>query len=123
MTARGYASLLEVSTNRLVCLAWVDFAKGDLDGAVAIGFGGANLGDNAWPCLDDGNRHNAVVLVEDLGHAELLAQNALDLVFTHYLFSTKVAYWMFTSTLAGRSMRIRASTVFGVGSRMSIRRL
>ncbi len=39
------------------------------------------LGNYARPSLDDGNRYNAVVLVEDLGHAELLAQNALDPVF------------------------------------------
>ena len=63
MTTRGYAGLLEVTTLRLVCLAWVNLAEGDLDGAVAIGFGGANLGDNAWPCLDDGNRYNAVCLL------------------------------------------------------------
>ena len=35
----------------------------------------------------------------------------------------RISYWMLTSTLAGRSMRISASTVFGVGSRMSISRL
>ncbi|EFM50013.1 hypothetical protein HMPREF0299_6005 [Corynebacterium matruchotii ATCC 14266] len=34
-----------------------------------------------------------------------------------------VDYAIFTSTLAGRSMRMSASTVFGVGSRMSIKRL
>src|SRR5699024_12663003 len=58
---------------------------------VAIVFYGANLGHNAWPSLDDGYRYYAVLLVEDLSHAELLAQNALDLV-RHYYFSTKVLF-------------------------------
>src|SRR6478752_9137841 len=35
----------------------------------------------------------------------------------------QVPYWMLTSTDAGRSMRMSASTVLGVGSRMSISRL
>src|SRR5699024_2446534 len=83
----GYTSLLEVAGCWLVCLAWVDLAIGDLDSVVAIVFYGANLGHDAWPSLDDGHRYNAVFLVRDLSHAELLAQNALDLV-SHYYFST-----------------------------------
>src|SRR5699024_314994 len=121
----GYTCVSGVAGCLLVCLAWVDLAIGDLDSVVAIVFYGANLGHNAWPSLDDGYRYYAVLLVEDLSHAELLAQNALDLV-SHYYFSTKVLFfdhWLLMSTLAGRSMRIRASTVFGVGSRMSMRRL
>src|SRR5699024_2690789 len=125
VAAWGDTSLCEMAGCWLVCLAWVDLAIGDLDSVVAIVFYGANLGHNAWPSLDDGHRYNAVFLVKDLSHAELLAQNALDLV-SHYYFSTKVLFvdhWILTSTLAGRSMRMRASTVFGVGSRMSMRRL
>src|SRR5699024_8168353 len=71
-------SLFEMAGCWLVCLAWVDLAIGDLDSVVAIVFYGANLGHNAWPSLDDGHRYNAVFLVKDLSHAELLAQNALD---------------------------------------------
>ena len=89
VATRGDAGLLEVTCDRLVGLTRVDLAVGDLDGVVAIGFLGANLGHNARPSLDDGDRDDTVLLVEDLGHAELGAQNALDLVFTHYLFSAK----------------------------------
>ncbi|BAF53575.1 hypothetical protein cgR_0606 [Corynebacterium glutamicum R] len=87
VAAGGNACFLEVTSQWLVHLAWVDFAVGDLDGVVAIGLNGANLGNYAWTRFNDGNRNNAVLLVEDLSHAELGAQNALDLVFTHYLFS------------------------------------
>src|SRR5690554_4286937 len=44
VAARCYARLLEVTGGRLVCLARVDLAVGDLDRAVAIDLGRANLG-------------------------------------------------------------------------------
>src|SRR6185312_3589752 len=55
-------------------------------------------------------RHLAGLRVEELGHAQLLADDAF-----HSLISM--------STPAGRSRRISESTVFGVGEWMSIRRL
>ena len=60
---------------RLVDLARVDRAEAELDGAVAVVVGGADLGDDAGPGLDHGHRDDLVVLVPDLGHAELLAQD------------------------------------------------
>ena len=78
-----HSGFCEVAALWLVYFTGVNIAIGDLDGAVAILFFGANLGHDARPCFDDGDRHNAVVFVEDLGHAELGAQNALDLIFTH----------------------------------------
>ena len=83
VAAGGNASFLEVTCLRLLSLAGVNLAIGDLDGVVAIVFYGANLGNHTRPSFDDGNRNNAVGFVEDLSHAELGAQNALDLSFTH----------------------------------------
>ena len=80
VAARGDAGLREVAGDRLVDLARVDLAEGDLDGVVAVGLYGADLGHDVGPSLHDGDRDDAVVLVQDLGHAELGAQNALDLV-------------------------------------------
>src|SRR5699024_11205530 len=91
VAAGGHASLLEVTRQWLGHLTWVYFAEGDLDRVVASGLDGEQLGKHARYSFHDGDRDNTVFLVEDLSHAELGAQNALDLVFTHYLFSaTKV---------------------------------
>ena len=75
--ARGDVGRLEVAGDRLGDLARVDLPVGELDGGVAVLLLRADLGDDARPGLDDGHRNDPVVLVEDLGHAELLAQNAL----------------------------------------------
>src|SRR5690606_37519197 len=117
--ARGDTRLGEVAAARLVHLARVDRAVGELHGGVTVGLRSADLRHHVRARLDHGDRHHPVVLVEDLGHPELRAQDPGDLSFGH----RSKPYWMFTSTLAGRSMRISASTVFGVGSRMSISRL
>src|SRR2546426_822041 len=74
--ARGDVRGLVVAGHRLGDLARVDLPVGELDGGVAVLLLGADLGDDAWPGLDDGDRNDPVVLVEDLGHAELLAQYA-----------------------------------------------
>src|SRR6202041_3579686 len=67
-----------------------------------------------------GDGNDLPLVVEDLGHAELGAQHSLD-------FSGHVVRSLYSlismSTPAGRSSRISESTVFGVGSMMSIRRL
>ena len=90
VATRGHAGLLEVAGLGLVGLTGVNLAVGDLDGVVAVHVLGAHLGHDARPGLDDGHRDDPVLLVEDLGHAELGAQDALDLVFTHYLVSAAV---------------------------------
>jgi hypothetical protein len=65
VAARGHAGLLEVAGQRLVDLAGVDRAEGDLDGGIAVGLGRADLRDDAGPDLDHGDRNEAVVLVPD----------------------------------------------------------
>lgn len=78
VAARRHTGLLEVAGHGLVDLARVDRAEGDLDGVVAIRLGVADLRDDAGARLDDGHGDEAVVRVPDLGHAELLAKDALD---------------------------------------------
>src|SRR5690606_15085464 len=119
VAARGDAGLLEVALGRLVDLARVDLAVGDLDGVVAVRtLGGLDLREDAGAGRDDGDGDQAVVGVPDLGHTELLAEDARDAALdaggghggTHSLIS------MLTS--AGRSRRMSESTAFGVGSTM-----
>ena len=69
---------------RLVHLARIDRTECDLHGRVAVTVGGAHLGDDTGPSLDDGDRDDLVVVVPHLRHAELLAQYALN-VGTHRL--------------------------------------
>ena len=63
--------------HRLVDLARADLAVGKLDGAVAIAFRGADASDDVGPGLDDGDRNDAIVLVEDLSHTQLGAEDSL----------------------------------------------
>jgi len=79
VTAGRDAGLGEVAGGRLVHLAGVDSAVGDLDGLVAVEFRGAHLRDDARAGLDHGDRNDAVVRVPDLGHADLLAEKAAHL--------------------------------------------
>src|SRR3954452_10540352 len=126
VTARGDAGLLEVPGLRLGDLAAVDLAVPDLHGVVAVGRGLAHLGDDVRAGRDDGHRDHAVVLVPGLGHAELGAQQPTDVSFKsahgiQVLVPTQSLISM--STPAGRPSRMSESTVFGVGSMMSMRRL
>src|SRR3954469_19578229 len=79
VAARGHAGLLEVAGQRLVHLARVDLAVADLDSGVAVAVSIEQLGNDVGVGLDDGHRDNPVVLVPNLGHAELGAQQALHL--------------------------------------------
>src|SRR5699024_682374 len=83
--ARGDPGLGVVAGDGLVDLARVDGAERQLHGLVAVPLCGAHLGHHARPRLDDGHRDDPVVLVEDLGHAELVAQDAFDLGVSHLL--------------------------------------
>ena len=67
----------EVAGGRLVHLARVDLAVRDLDGDITVDLFGADLGDDVRGDLDDGDRDELVVLVPDLRHAELRAQQTL----------------------------------------------
>src|SRR4051794_36562011 len=84
VAARRDVGGLEVAGHGLGHLARVDLTVGELDGGVAVLLLGTDLGHDARPGLDDGHRDDPVVLVEDLGHAELLAQNPC-LVVRHLL--------------------------------------
>src|SRR5204862_3088231 len=67
-----------------------------------------------------GDGDDLPLVIEDLGHTELGAQDSLELL-AHV---RRVPQSLISiSTPAGRSSRISESTVFGVGSMMSIRRL
>ena len=77
----GGARLGEVAGARLVHLAAVDLAEAELDGVVAVGLGQADLGDHVGGRRDHGDGDDAVVLVPELGHAELGAQQTLQVAF------------------------------------------
>ncbi len=94
----------------LVGLTGLHLAKGDLNGVVAIPLHGLDLDHVDRTGFDDGHRDGPGLIVKDLGHAQLLSEN-------------RVHSFISTSTPAGSSRRIKESTVLGVGSRMSIRRL
>src|SRR6202044_504475 len=98
----------------------VDLAVAQLHRGVAVGVGRPHRGDDTGARLDDGDGHHLAVVGEDLGHAELGAQDSLDLLGHNGCVPQSL---ISMSTPTGRSSRIRESTVFGVGSMMSIRRL
>src|SRR5690606_33294287 len=120
VAARRDACFVKVTGGRLVRLAGVDLAVGDLDRAVAVNLGRAHLGDHVRGDLDDGDRDELVVFIPDLGHAELGAQQT----FTGRSCRHGIPYSLISMlTSAGRSRRISESTAFVVGSMMSIRRI
>jgi hypothetical protein len=47
------------------------FAETELDGDVAVPLDGLQLGDEAWPRLDQGRGGDHAVFVEEPGHAQL----------------------------------------------------
>ena len=81
MAARGHPGLAEVTGGRLGDLGAVDLAEADLDGVVAVLLGGADLGHHVGAGRDHGHGDDAVVLVPGLGHAELGAQQTLQVAF------------------------------------------
>src|SRR3954447_6620694 len=120
------ARLGEVPGLRLGDLAALDLAVPDLDGVVAVRLWATDLGDHVGARGDDRHRDDAVVLVPGLGHAELGAQQSSGVSFksAHGIRASIATQSLISmSTPAGRSSRISESTVFGVGSMMSMRRL
>src|SRR5690606_32094047 len=104
-----------------------DLAEGELYGAVPVGLGGPQLGHHIGAHLHDRHRDEVSVLVPDLGHAELGAEQGRDrparslLGEGSHCGEPQSLISMLTS--AGRSSRMSESTAFGVGSMMSMRRL
>ena len=74
---RRHARLGEVPALGTVHLARVDLTEPELDGGVAVHLGGAWVTTRAR--LDDGHRHEAVVL-ENLGHPQLLAEETANVL-------------------------------------------
>src|SRR6185312_10591220 len=116
---RRDVGLLEVSLRRLVALRRVVLDEPDLHGLVAVGLRVLRLDDDARAGLDHRRRVDGPVGIEHLSHPDFLSENAGD---RHYLCSLPNAL-ISTSTPAGRSSFISASTVCGVGSKMSMSRL
>src|SRR4029077_13466871 len=130
------------------------FNQADLSGLVTVLRGRLMLRNHAGPCLQHRDRANIALGVEQLRHADFLAQNPCNLD-CHFLIprpawlvdsSPTATGWscsalagsqppgarylcsfpnalISTSTPAGKSSFIKASTVCCVGSRMSSRRL
>jgi hypothetical protein len=86
-------------------------AEAELNGAIAVPLLRLDLGDQAGSRLDDGGAAQPALLVEELDHPQLAAQQPFD----HSLTSM--------STPAGSWRRIRVSTVLEVGFWMSMMRL
>src|SRR5262249_28287165 len=113
MAVRAVDAVLgEMATLGLRDLAVGDLLECELHGLVPVGVRRAHGDHWARPGLDHRHgRHGSRLLVEELCHAELPADDSL-----HYSLISM-------STPAGRSSRISESTVFGVGEWMSISRL
>src|SRR6266542_1933084 len=112
MAVRTGAVRLQMADLALRELPLRDGLERELHGLVTVGVGRAHEDDRARPRLDHGHGRDAAgLLVEDLRHADLAAENPLH----QSLISM--------STPAGRSRRMSESTVFGVGEWMSISRL
>src|SRR3989442_440416 len=111
-----------------------EFDEAQLHRVLAVLAFHAALHDGAWSRLQHRASHQRAVWLEHLGHPQLDSENSVD-CHAVFLFSpeTRVpsidayfAAWpkalISTSTPGGRSSFISASTVSGVGSRMSISR-
>jgi hypothetical protein len=67
----------EVSQLWFVEVFGPNFSEADLDGGVPVRRNTLELRDNAGTCFYHGDRRNGPVFVEDLGHADLPAQNCV----------------------------------------------
>src|SRR3954454_22470667 len=113
LAVRADLELREVAELALRELPVGDGVERELHGVVAVRIRELHLHDRARAGLDHRDRGDSPRLrVEDLRHAELASKNA----FGHQSLISM-------STPAGRSSRISWSIVFGVGLRMSMRRL
>src|SRR5436189_2914649 len=110
VAVRVEVCLLELAEPRCVQPAFFHAPEGDAHGLVAVLLGGSQPEHPAGPGLENGDRGGRAVGVEQLGHAQLLGEQAL-----HDLISML--------TPAGRLRRMSASTTRGFGSRMSTIRL
>ena len=73
---RRGVGLLEVAQLGLGQALLLDLAERELHGLVAVALVGADGGDEAGARLDDGDALDAAVLLEYLGHTELLSEQS-----------------------------------------------
>ena len=66
----------QVAAGGLVDELFADVSETELDGGVAVGAGGFELGDAAGASLDHGDRDGPALFIEELGHAQLLPEDA-----------------------------------------------
>ena len=71
-----------MTLGRLVDLAGGDVAEAQLHGLVAVAFHGLLLHHGAGASLDHGDGNDLAVLIEQLSHAQFLADDT----FLHFLF-------------------------------------
>src|SRR5262249_24792875 len=116
--------LVEVTRCGLVGLALSRLGIGQLDGRVAVGLRRLHLCHHARTGLDDRHRRRTRVLGEDLGHAELRAEDPLRLAHRLRTVPVPRPYSLISmSTPADSVSRCSSCTVFEVASVMSISRL
>src|SRR5262249_21737231 len=125
-----------------------EFHQAELNCVVAVFIFRAALHDHTWAGLQHRARYGSAVFGEHLSHAEFNSENSVDCHFAvsfaferlpaitqgaassaptfsirYFAACSRPKALISTSTPGGRSSFIKASTVSGVGSRMSIRRL
>src|SRR5206468_5210277 len=106
---RRHVGLLVVPGHRLSDFRGTFLDEPELHGFVAVALRVLRLDDDAWSGFDDGGGMNRAVRIEDLRHADFLADNPCDhlvacgaLQMPGYLCSFPNAL-ISTSTPAGRS--------------------
>src|SRR5574341_1538832 len=99
--------LFKVGGHGLVNAAFLSFIEPDLIGVVAVGFFSLDLNYLAGAGFYDGHGHNFAVVAKDAHHAQF---------FSEYFFHLVYQVFISTSTPAGKSNFIKASTVAGVES-------
>ena len=76
MTQQGVAGFVEVALGGLIDQLFAGFPEADLHRGVAVGVIAFELGDAAGAGLDQGDGDRFALLVEELGHAQFLPENA-----------------------------------------------
>src|SRR5271156_884280 len=130
VTQRRHAGLLEMPGLRLVhALRLDEFNQAELHRVVTVFIFRAPLHHHARARLQNRARHRRAVIGEDLRHSQFDSEYAVHCHFVYFLVSgyfaacSRPKALISTSTPGGRSSFISASTVSGVGSRMSMSRL
>src|SRR5262249_45332952 len=118
-SSRPDICFLEMTGHRFIhALRLDELDEPELHGVVPVGLLRLLLNDDARTGLNHRHGNNCSVVLEKLRHTDLFSQQSVN----HFACSRPNAL-ISTSTPAGRSSFISASTVCGVGSRMSSSRL